>query len=172
MPGRCLLAQPEDVLLELGDATRLRVFVSLLEKRKNVTQLVTELGLAQPRVSYHLKKLKAAGLAAEEREGRWIWYGANWDVDDPHVVELLKLVARWSGAADEKAIRRQVDCREIRKGSGRPASECGGRGKKATIRQVARVLSAKIDSREIDDEGRPVVERPKKRRDDMEDFLL
>jgi DNA-binding transcriptional ArsR family regulator len=83
-------------LQELGDGTRLRVFIALLGVRKNVSQIVAELGLAQPQVSYHLRKLKDAGLAVKEKDGRWVWYQANWEADDPDVRDLVSLTARWA----------------------------------------------------------------------------
>ncbi len=104
------MARPQDVLRRLGDPTRLKVLTSLLAGRKNVSQIVTELGLSQPQVSYHLRMLREARLATEERDGRWIWYEANWSGGDEHVRELLKLLAGWSGeggggraAADDAA---------------------------------------------------------------------
>ena len=111
---------PLSLLLELGDTTRLRVLAAILGKRKNVSSIVSELGLSQPRVSYHLRKLREAGLAVEEKEGRCVWYQANREAEEPHIQELLELLGRWRGEG----------------------------------------------------EGRPVVERPPRRDDEMEDFLL
>jgi len=85
------------MICELGDATRLRVLFAILDARKNVSQIVAELELAQPQVSYHLRKLKNAGLAVEEKDGRWVWYQVDWDSPDARVRELLDLLARWSG---------------------------------------------------------------------------
>lgn len=34
-------------------------------------------GMAQSKVSYHMKKLKEAGLVSEERRGRWNYYSVN-----------------------------------------------------------------------------------------------
>ncbi len=95
------MARPQDVLRRLGDPTRLRVLTSLLAGRKNVSQIVTELGLSQPQVSYHLRMLREARLATEERDGRWMWYEANWSGGDEHVRELLTLLASWSGGRGE-----------------------------------------------------------------------
>ena len=91
------MAGPFAIFHELGDPTRLTVLLAIVGGRKNVTQIVAELGLTQPQVSYHLRKLKDAGLASEEKDGRWVWYHANWETDDARVRELLDLIARWSG---------------------------------------------------------------------------
>ena len=83
-------------LQELGDTTRLTVFLALLGPRKNVSQITAELGLSQPQVSYHLRRLKDVGLAVEEKDGRWVWYQANWDSPDRNVRSFIGLMARWA----------------------------------------------------------------------------
>jgi ArsR family transcriptional regulator len=97
------MQRPFSALQELGDTTRLSVFLAILGIRKNVSQIVAELGLAQPQVSYHLRKLKNAGLAVEEKDGRWVWYQANWDTADRNLRDFIELMARWAkdtGAAE------------------------------------------------------------------------
>jgi len=89
------MATPQDTFRELGDPTRLRVLGAILAGRKNVTQIVTELDLAQPQVSYHLKRLKDVGLAVEEKRGRWVYYEANRTADDSRVRSLLALLGHW-----------------------------------------------------------------------------
>lgn len=111
------MARPQDVLRRLGDPTRLRVLTSLLAGRKNVSQIVTELGLSQPQVSYHLRMLREARLAIEQRDGRWIWYEANWSSGDGHVRELLTLLAGWSGG------RGRAGAAKDAAGDDRPAGE-------------------------------------------------
>ena len=91
-------------LQELGDGTRLRVFLALLGQRKNVSQIVAELGLVQPQVSYHLRKLREAGLAVEEKDGRWVWYQANWASADPNIRGLIQLMGRWAEAAGPQEV--------------------------------------------------------------------
>ncbi len=39
-----------------------------------VCDLMTHVGAAQSRLSYHLKVLKDAGLVTDRREGRWSYY--------------------------------------------------------------------------------------------------
>lgn len=126
---------------ELGDATRLRVLAVIVNARKNVSAIVRELGLSQPQVSYHLRRLKDAGLAVEEKDGRWVWYEANHASTDIHVREMLEYVARWVPGQDAAA------------GAG----------------ETPHARPARL---EAGDEGRPVVERPGRPDNDMEDFLL
>ncbi|MBD3347725.1 MAG: metalloregulator ArsR/SmtB family transcription factor [Candidatus Eisenbacteria bacterium] len=99
--GGFTLEGPLSVLLELGDETRLRVLASILHGSKNVSSIVSELGLSQPQVSYHLRRLKDAGLAVEEKDGRRVWYRANEESAEPNVRELLHYLKRWSAAGRE-----------------------------------------------------------------------
>jgi DNA-binding transcriptional ArsR family regulator len=167
------------LLLELGDTTRLRVLAAILGQRKNVSSIVSELGLSQPRVSYHLRKLREAGLAVEEKEGRRVWYQANREAEEPHIQELLELLGKWSGEGEvhvagassfaevAPAVERASSAGDP-PGVKRPRRRCpkgGGVMKKSKRRPVA-------VRRDGEGEGRPVVERPPRRDDEMEDFLL
>jgi len=55
----------------LCDASRLRILNLLLEGPLCVCHLVTVLGMDQPKVSRHLKALKATGLVETERCYNW-----------------------------------------------------------------------------------------------------
>jgi ArsR family transcriptional regulator len=58
----------------LSDETRLGIVRKLLSGERCVCDLTDALGAAQPRLSFHLKVLKDAGLVADRREGRWVHY--------------------------------------------------------------------------------------------------
>ncbi len=98
---------PLSVFHELGDQTRLRVLACIAHGRKNVSTIVAELGLSQPQVSYHLRKLKDAGLAVEEKDGRWVWYEANHESPERHLRELIDYVARWAPEAADAPVERR-----------------------------------------------------------------
>ena len=74
-------------LLEiLADGTRLRVLFLLGGGEKNVTQLTAALNVPQPTASHHLALLRRAGLLANRRNGKNIYYrlqegAANCDAD-------------------------------------------------------------------------------------------
>ncbi|OLN32943.1 ArsR/SmtB family transcription factor [Desulfosporosinus metallidurans] len=58
----------------LGDKTRLRI-LSLLEGRELcVCDLTEVLGISQPGVSQHMRRLRQAGFVHERRGGQWIYY--------------------------------------------------------------------------------------------------
>jgi DNA-binding transcriptional ArsR family regulator len=54
----------------LADPTRLRLLQRLQESEATVSQLTRHLDLSQPLVSWHLRRLRAAGLVETRRAGR------------------------------------------------------------------------------------------------------
>jgi ArsR family transcriptional regulator len=163
------MSDPLSVFPELGDPTRLRVLIAILAGRKNVSSIVSELKLSQPQVSYHLRKLKDAGLATEEKDGRWVWYQAGSATDDPHVRDLLTVLARWAGIVVPGA-GIGVTCDDATCGRGVTLGRGGGGGGGGRRRSpVPRPVREREDDVE---EDRPVVERPVKKPDDLDDFLL
>lgn len=66
--------QARALLKALADPLRLRVIEALGAGERCVCDLTGELGLAQSKLSFHLKVLKQAGLLADRQEGRWIYY--------------------------------------------------------------------------------------------------
>ena len=58
----------------LADPVRLTVIEALAGGERCVCDLTAELGLAQSKLSFHLKVLKDAGLLESRQEGRWIYY--------------------------------------------------------------------------------------------------
>ena len=54
----------------LADANRLRIVRRLSEGPATVTELIDYVGVSQPLVSWHLRRLKVAGLVETRRSGR------------------------------------------------------------------------------------------------------
>lgn len=70
------------VFKALADPTRVRI-VNLLANADEpvcVCNLTPDLGLSQPTVSFHLKKLVNAGLLEREQRGVWAYYSVNREV--------------------------------------------------------------------------------------------
>ncbi len=63
----------------LADPTRLRLFISLCESERCVTDLVASEGLAQPLVSHHLRALADAGLVQARRADGFKMYAVSLD---------------------------------------------------------------------------------------------
>jgi ArsR family transcriptional regulator len=58
----------------VGEETRLRIVQLLADREWCVCDLQAALDAAQSRLSFHLKKLKDAGVVSDRRDGRWVYY--------------------------------------------------------------------------------------------------
>lgn len=64
----------------LGDPARVRIVNVLATAGGEVCGCeLTDLGLSQPTVSHHLKKLHDAGLLEREQRGKWAYYSLKRD---------------------------------------------------------------------------------------------
>jgi ArsR family transcriptional regulator len=78
----------------LADPARVRIVNLLATSTEPVCacELYEPLGLSQPTVSHHLKKLTDAGLLAREQRGKWAYFSLRRDA-----VEMLAAVADLKG---------------------------------------------------------------------------
>lgn len=58
----------------LSDGNRLRILQILLRRESCVCELIGHLDLPQPLVSYHLRRLREAGLVRSRRKAQWVYY--------------------------------------------------------------------------------------------------
>jgi len=58
----------------VAEETRLAIVGLLSRGERCVCELQAELDAAQSRLSFHLKKLKEAGVISDRRAGRWVYY--------------------------------------------------------------------------------------------------
>lgn len=66
-----------DVFKALADPTRVRLLQYLAESESGTTcacHLPAALGISQPTLSFHMRKLYDAGLVERDRRGRWVHY--------------------------------------------------------------------------------------------------
>ena len=77
--------QARPLLKALADPLRLRVIEVLGGGERCVCDLTTDLGLAQSKLSFHLRVLKEAGLLADRQSGRWVYYRLR-----PEAIEQLR----------------------------------------------------------------------------------
>lgn len=68
-----------EALKFLSDRNRLRILSVLTRAETCVCDLIDELDLPQPLVSYHLGKLRRAGLVRSRRDAQWIYYSLDPD---------------------------------------------------------------------------------------------
>jgi ArsR family transcriptional regulator, arsenate/arsenite/antimonite-responsive transcriptional repressor len=69
----------------MAEETRLRIVRLLSGGERCVCDLQADLGAAQSRLSFHLKRLKDAGVVSDRRDGRWIYYSL-----EPEVLEEMR----------------------------------------------------------------------------------
>jgi len=98
---------PSETLLQrfqaVSEETRFRVVQLLADGERCVCELQDELGVAQSRLSFHLKKLKDAGVVSDRRDGRWVYYSL--------VPEALEQMRAFLGEVQPREGWRQVERR-------------------------------------------------------------
>ncbi|MCU0237371.1 MAG: metalloregulator ArsR/SmtB family transcription factor [Acidobacteria bacterium] len=107
----------------LADDTRVRVLKLLGGGEFCVCEIAHALNLEQPRLSFHLRILKEAGIILDRRQERWILYRLN--EEDMFIRFLLMAISE--KIAPEQARKDQERLRAF----GRAGRPCAGDGKKA-----------------------------------------
>ncbi len=69
-----LIKDLDKIVKASADANRIRILNMLQRKKMCVCEIAFVLGIAQPSVSKHLKKLKTAGFIESENERLWTNY--------------------------------------------------------------------------------------------------
>lgn len=77
------------VFKALSDETRLRILKLLQQGELCVCDIVAAFDSVQPKVSFHLGVLKAAGLVKDRREGKWMHY----EIDDSDLFKRLLILS-------------------------------------------------------------------------------
>jgi DNA-binding transcriptional ArsR family regulator len=78
----------------ISDTTRLQILLLLLERERNVSEIVGQVGASQGRVSMHLQCLRWCGFVASERRGKYVYYR----VRDGRVRELIALARAFAAS--------------------------------------------------------------------------
>ena len=84
-----------DLFKALGDPARVRILNRLATSDGEpvcVCHLTGPLGLSQPTVSHHMKRLLDAGIVEREQRGKWAFFSL-----DPDAVEKLAAIADLKG---------------------------------------------------------------------------
>jgi DNA-binding transcriptional ArsR family regulator len=75
----------------LSETNRLRILLSLGRDCRPVTKIVNATGLSQTNVSFHLRRLREAGLVKPERRGQYIYYCLH----DSQLLGVLDDLSAW-----------------------------------------------------------------------------
>jgi len=95
-----LIKDLDKIVKASADANRIRILSMLQDKKMCVCEIAFVLGIAQPSVSRHLKKLKASGFIESESEGLWTNYYLC--PQNPYAKNFIKNLPSW--IASDKVI--------------------------------------------------------------------
>lgn len=85
--------QMESYLKAISDHNRMLILKYLMKDALCICEFTELLDMTQPAISQHMKKLKAAGLVAEQKQGRWTIWSLNTRHDQyPVLIHLLSLL--------------------------------------------------------------------------------
>ncbi|MGZ9584314.1 ArsR/SmtB family transcription factor [Paenibacillus marinisediminis] len=73
----------------VGDPTRLTIIAYLSAQELCVCDLVALMGLSQPAISQHVKKLKQADIITERKVGTWVHVRLKSDLE-PYLKEIIQ----------------------------------------------------------------------------------
>lgn len=90
-----MMGGPTNVLQALADPTRRAVFERLAQGEATVSQITAGLAVSQPAVSQHLAALRRAGLVADRRAGRNVYYRAEPSGLEPLVNWIVHYQTFW-----------------------------------------------------------------------------
>jgi len=113
-----------EYLKVLADPTRMKILKFLLEEPVYVCELAEVLGISQPTVSQHLRRLKGVGLVEENREGRRICYQISRQVFERYQEELKifldtpintlpEMSQEWTRYLEAKNKKEILACKEL-----------------------------------------------------------
>ncbi len=83
------LAPVVDLLKTLAHPARLRILALLRDGELCVCQITEVLGIPASTASEHLTELRRAGLLAERKDGRWVYYGLLREGEHGSLLESL-----------------------------------------------------------------------------------
>lgn len=101
--GKMRAAADEATLLlkALAHGDRLLILCELAQGERCVSELAGELGIEQPALSQQLTVLRANGLVAARRDGKWIYYS----ISDRNALAVLQTLYRRFCGADKSRAR-------------------------------------------------------------------
>jgi rhodanese-related sulfurtransferase/DNA-binding transcriptional ArsR family regulator len=110
-PKQTLFVEFAAVAKTLGHAHRLELLEQLSQGERSVEVLAQRTGLSIANASQHLQQMRRAGLVANERDGKFIFYRLNDDAVFDLLAALRKIAER-NSAEVERVIRGYFDKRD------------------------------------------------------------
>jgi len=72
--GRLDLGRKARLFDAMAEESRLGILALLAFREMCVCELTAALDMTQPNLTYHVKKLEAAGLVGHDKRGKWVYY--------------------------------------------------------------------------------------------------
>ncbi|MGN1023044.1 MAG: ArsR/SmtB family transcription factor [Lachnospiraceae bacterium] len=85
LPDEKELQDLADLFKVFGDATRIRILLSMYDGERAVSEIADAVGMSTSAVSHQLKILRSAGLVRARRDGKQIFYS----LADEHVHTII-----------------------------------------------------------------------------------
>jgi ArsR family transcriptional regulator len=101
-----------DVFKALTDETRLRILKLLADGERCVCEIVAALNIVQPKVSFHLRTLKGAGLVRDSKHGKWIHYR----LDDSDIFRRFLIISVLERISDDSVRMDKARLEKFRRG--------------------------------------------------------
>ena len=108
----------------LSDETRIRIIRLLQQGELCVCDITAALDMVQPKVSFHLRALKEAGLVIDRKEGKWMHYR----IDEGEMFKrflLLSVMEKVPGGEFGEDDRRLGEFLKSKAKSQQPVTCCG-----------------------------------------------
>ena len=85
------ILEASHILKLISNPIRLCVLCNLMEGRKNVSELLTNVKISQSALSQHLQVLKKEGIIKDERENRFLYYSIK-NLEVLAILEAIKCI--------------------------------------------------------------------------------
>jgi len=109
-----------DVFKSLTDETRLRILKLLETGELCVCEIVAAVNIVQPKISFHLRTLKRAGLVKDTKCGKWTHYR----LDDSDIFKRFLLISVLERIESDKILKDRSRLEKFRQ-SKDVAAACG-----------------------------------------------
>ena len=87
MPDSNILNNLANFFRIMGDDTRCKLLIALLQYEKCVCDLANVLSMSKSSISHQLSKMKDAGIVKCRKEGKTVYYS----LDDSHISEIFEV---------------------------------------------------------------------------------
>jgi len=109
-----------NVFKSLTDETRLRILKLLENGELCVCEIVAAINIVQPKVSFHLRTLKSAGVVKDAKHGKWIHYS----LDESDIFKRFLLISILERLEGDNIRKDRARLERFRKGRN-VATACG-----------------------------------------------